>query len=124
MINKGRISSKGALETEVENWEAKIARLENRYNQPNFLSEEVKMAIFLVMLPYEYQEKILDRMATKAIDDQMDLQKEKEYIFNYNRERGATYKSNQYLNDLGYGGWEESGGWQGYEGASEWDLGA
>ena len=61
----------------MENWEAKIAKLENRYNQPNFLSEEVKMAIFLAMLPYEYQEKILDRMAMKAIEEQMDLQKEK-----------------------------------------------
>ena len=46
VIVRARINNKGSLETEVENWEAKIAKLESRYNQPNFLSEEVKAAIY------------------------------------------------------------------------------
>ena len=52
----------------VEAWEAEIAKLEVRYNRPNFLSDYIRTAIFLGMLLKEYKEKVYDRMAAVHVD--------------------------------------------------------
>ena len=84
------------LEGAVEAWEADVAKLEMRYNKPDFLSEDLKAAIFLSMIPSDYQDKVYDRMALLPIDGDIDLNSEKEYIFAFNRERNASRKQQNY----------------------------
>ena len=116
VVNKGPLQSRQDLETTVEAWEAKISRLEIRYNRPNFLSEEIRLAIFLCILPKEYREKIYDRMATMPVDSAIDMNAEKEYIYAFHRERGSNKGSQEYhTNEITQGdGWVEDGvvcGW-------------
>ena len=84
------------LEDAVETWESEVGKLEVRYNKQDFLSDDLKAAIFVSMIPAEYQDKVFDRMALLPIDGAIDLNAEKEYIFSFNREKTASRKHYNY----------------------------
>ena len=70
VVSPPPIKAANQLETGVEAWEAKLVRLRNRHNVED-LSEELKVAILLSMLPKEYQEKVFEHLVNKENDKEI-----------------------------------------------------